>query len=191
MREKERVPIRGSQAGDGAGEGDEAVLHEIRQTLAADPALAGCGIWSDAARDRARTQILSPEGLEGRISLEVREGVVLLEGEVPSLVHKRLAGVLARRAPGCRDVINRLEVVPEEEDSDEQLERAVRLALSRSSAIEVRAIRIRVEGSVVTLEGVVVSPHAADAAERDTRNVLGVSRVENHLVVEPPLRGEA
>ena len=189
MREKERVPVRSSQSGE--GESDESVLDEIRRTLAADPALAGCGIWSDAARDRARTQILSPEGLEGRISLEVTEGVAVLEGEVPSLLHKRLAGVLARRAPGCRDVINRLAVVPEEEDSDEQLERAVRLALSRNSSIEIRAIRIRVVSGAVTLEGVVVSPHAADTAERDTRNVLGVKRVENRLVVEPPVRGEA
>jgi osmotically-inducible protein OsmY len=187
MREKERVPGRGPRG----SEGDEAILHELRQTLAADPALAGCGIWSDANRDRARTQILSPEGLEGRISLEVNEGIAVLEGEVPSLCHKRLVGVLAHRVPGCRDVVNRLGVVPEEEDSDEQLERAVRLALSRNPGVEVRAVRIRVANAVVTLEGAVHSPHAADTAERDTRHVLGVRRVDNRLVVEPPVRGRA
>ena len=187
MSEKERVPVRSAQV----AAGDEAILHELTETLAADPALAGCGIWPDAARDRARTQILSPEGLEGRISLEVNQGVAVLEGEVPSLCHKRLAGVLARRVPGCRDVVNRLGVYPEEEDSDEQLERAVRLALSRSPGIEIHMVRIRVFGGVVTLEGSVGSLHAADTAERDTRHVLGVRRVENRLEVEPPVRGEA
>jgi osmotically-inducible protein OsmY len=110
---------------------------------------------------------------------------------VPSLVHKRLAGVLARRVPGCREVVNRLNVVPEEQDSDEQIERAVRLALSRNNTLEVRKIRIRVVEAMVVLEGIVNSPHAADSAETDARNVLGVRRVDNRLKVEPPVRGRA
>jgi osmotically-inducible protein OsmY len=191
MKDKERVPIRSAQMVEKSVEKDEAILDQLEQALAADPALAGCGIGPDAARDHARTQILSPEGLEGRILLEVTEGIAVLEGEVPSLCHKRLAGVLARRVPGCRDVINRLGVDPEEEDSDEQLERAVRLALSRNPAVEIHTIRIRVSGAVVTLEGIVRSPYGADSAERDTRNVLGVKRVENRLRVESPLRGRA
>ena len=187
MKEKERVPVRNVPP----TEGDERILRELERALAADPALAGCGVWLDDDCDPARTQILSPEGLEGRISLEVRGGVAVIEGEVPSLCHKRLAGVLARRVPGCRDVVNRLGVVPEEEDSDDQIERAVRLALSRNNAVEVRKIRIRVVEAMVVLEGHVNSPHAADSAERDTRNVLGVRRVDNRLKVEPPVRGRA
>jgi osmotically-inducible protein OsmY len=187
MREKERVPVRNVPP----GEDDETILQALKGALAVDPALAGCEIWPDGRLDPARTQILSPEGLEGRISIEVRGGVARLEGEVPSLCHKRLAGVLARRVSGCRDVVNELRVVSEEEDNDEQLERAVRLALSRNAAVEVRAIRIRVFDGVVALEGTVGTPQAADSAERDTRHVLGVRRVENRLLVEPPLRGEA
>jgi osmotically-inducible protein OsmY len=173
------------------GDEDEAILHELKGALAADPALAGCGIWPGGALDSARTQILSPEGLEGRISVEVRAGVAVFDGEVPSLCHKRLVGVLARRVSGCRDVVNRLWVVSDEEDSDEQLEHAVRLALSRSPGVEVGAIRIRVHDAVVTLEGMVRTPQAADLAARDTRNVLGVRRVDNRLAVEPPIRGRA
>ncbi len=187
MKEKERVPIRSVPPGDE----DEAILRELKGALAADPALAGCGIWPDYAPDPARTQILSPEGLEGRISVEVRTGVAVLEGEVPSLAHKRLAGVLARRVAGCQDVINRLGVLSEEADSDEQLEHAVGLALSRGPSPELRAIRVRVFDAVVTLEGTVATPQAADAAERDTGNVLGVRRVDNRLIVDPALRGRA
>jgi osmotically-inducible protein OsmY len=187
MKDQERVPVRNAPP----SEGDERILREVERALAADPALAGCGVGLDVARDPARTQILSPEGLEGRITPEVRGGVAVLEGEVPSLVHKRLAGVLARRVPGCREVVNRLNVVPEEQDSDEQIERAVRLALSRNNTLEVRKIRIRVVEAMVVLEGIVNSPHAADSAETDARNVLGVRRVDNRLKVEPPVRGRA
>ncbi len=187
MKEQERVPARSGFS----AEGDDRIRRELERALAAEPALAGCGVWLDGSRDPARTQILSPEGLEGRITLEVRAGVAVLDGEVPSLCHKRLAGVLARRVPGCREVINRLGVVPEEEDSDEQIERAVRLALSRNNALRLRDIRIRVVEAVVILEGHVDTPHAAAAAETDTRHVLGVSRVDNRLKVEPPVRGRA
>jgi osmotically-inducible protein OsmY len=187
MTDKERVPVRNVPP----AQDDQQILQDLQAALAADPALAGCGIWPDGTLDSARTQILSPEGVEGRISVEVRGGVAVLEGEVPSLCHKRLAGVLARRVSGCREVVNRLWVPPEEVDSDEQLEHAVRLALSRNAGIDLRAIRIRVFDAIVTLEGVVRTPQTADAAERDTRHVLGVRRVENRLVVEPPLRGRA
>lgn len=46
--------------------------------------------------------------------IEVKKGIVTLNGEVPSLTHKRLAGVLAWWVPGTRDVVNGLEEVPAE-----------------------------------------------------------------------------
>ena len=50
----------------------------------------------------------------GSIVIEVKKGIVTLNGEVPSLTHKRLAGVLAWWVPGTRDVVNGLEEVPAE-----------------------------------------------------------------------------
>ena len=40
----------------------------------------------------------------GRIDIEVNDDIVTLNGSVPSLVHKRLAGAMAWWAPGARDV---------------------------------------------------------------------------------------
>jgi osmotically-inducible protein OsmY len=47
----------------------------------------------------------------------VKEGVVTLDGEVSSLAHKRLCGVLAWWVPGSRDVVNGLEVRVDEVDN--------------------------------------------------------------------------
>ena len=46
-------------------------------------------------------------------------------GAAISLSHKRLAGVLAWWTPGCRDVVNSLDIVPPERDSDEEVQDAL------------------------------------------------------------------
>src|SRR3990167_5898595 len=60
-----------------------------------------------------------------KFDVEVNNGIVDIEGAVPSLSHKRLAGVLAWWVPGTQDVINSLEVNPPEEDSDDEIKDAV------------------------------------------------------------------
>ena len=66
--------------------------------------------------------------LPRRLTWKSANGVVTLNGEVPSLSHKRLAGVLAWWVPGTRDVINGLEEVPPEEDNDDELIDAMHVA---------------------------------------------------------------
>jgi osmotically-inducible protein OsmY len=168
---------------------DTELLRALKQALSADPALADCGIWPDGD-DSARRAILSPEGCTGGINVAVRAGVAVLEGEVPTLLHKRVVEVLARRFPGCRDVINGLEVSPPEEDSDEKLACAVRAALARAGEPG-QGVWPRVRGGAVLLEGTVTSPRAAQAAARAAGYVPGVQRVISRLRVEPPARGKA
>jgi osmotically-inducible protein OsmY len=184
-RERERRPR------DAELEGDRQLLVACQGALAADPALVGCLIGPGTLEDEARRRILGTEGLEGRISIEVKAGTVVLDGEVPSLLHKRLAGVLVRRSAGCRGVVNRLSVELPQQDSDEERETAVRLALTRASSLDPRDIRVRARGSTVTLEGRVDSPLLALAAETAAASVFGVERVENRLVVDPGIRGKA
>ena len=192
-REPQRPAPAGAQpvAGAVTSSSDLMLLGACQQALVADPALAGCVIGPGGIQDPERRRILGTEGLDGRITVEVKAGVVHLEGEVPSLGHKRLAGVLARRSVGCRAVVNRLSVGLGEEDSDEERETAVRLALSRDPALDPRTIRVRVRGSTVLLEGTVDSPLKALAAESDAASVFGVERVDNRLTVDPRVRGKA
>ena len=53
-----------------------------------------------------------PQGSEGTIDVEVQDRIVTLNGRVPGLPSKRLAGVLAWWVPGVRDVVNGIELDP-------------------------------------------------------------------------------
>jgi osmotically-inducible protein OsmY len=98
--------------------GDGAILDAVRDVLLHAPGLQNCtiqvkrkGTW-----ETVREATVTPHGV---IQLSVTDGVVLLDDHVTSLIQKRLAGVLAWWVPGSRDVINGMEVVPLQEDSDE------------------------------------------------------------------------
>jgi osmotically-inducible protein OsmY len=119
----------------------------------------------------------------GSIMAEVQDGVVTLNGQVPSLSHKRLAGVLAWWVPGTRDVINGLEEVPPEEDNDDELVDAVRLVLEKDPFVNASKIRVTSKDWIVTLEGLVSTETMKQMAERDTWCVLGVKEVINRIEV--------
>jgi osmotically-inducible protein OsmY len=122
-------------------------------------------------------------GAAGRIDIEVNDGVVTLNGTVPSLVHQRLAGVMAWRVPGVCDVINGIAVEPPEEDGPDQIEEAVRVALDRNPAVDADQIRVGVRGRVVRLTGLVQSETAREIAENDAWAVFGVDDVINEIEV--------
>jgi len=117
------------------------------------------------------------------IEVDVNNGMVDLEGTVPSLSHKRLAGVLAWWVPGSADVINSLEVTPPEEDSDDEITDAVVLALEKDKLVNHSNIKVTTKNCVVTLNGVVKSEIAKEAAEDDAWYVWGVNEVVSRLKV--------
>lgn len=125
---------------------------------------------------------LSETTLSGMdIEIDVKAGVVDIEGSVPSLSHKRLAGVLAWWVPGSMDVINSLEVNPEEKDSDDELAEALRLVLEKDPLVDAAAISIKAKDWVVELGGIVKSEAEKQAAEHDAWYVWGVNEVVNRI----------
>lgn len=119
----------------------------------------------------------------GRIDFKIRQGVITLEGEVPSLSQKRLSGVLAWQIPGPRNVIDELAVRPAENDSDELIANAVRQALDKDPLVHAAGIRVNAQDRLVTLEGAVPAAGERDEAERDAWCVIGVGGVLNRLEV--------
>jgi hypothetical protein len=83
----------------------------VCNALLEEPALLNCTIGADTPGhvDVFRQPV---SGRSGEITVQVQDGVVTLNGQVPSLSHKRLTGVLAWWVPGTRDVINGLEETP-------------------------------------------------------------------------------
>jgi osmotically-inducible protein OsmY len=76
-----------------------------------------------------------------------------------------------------------MEVVSEQPDSDEEMAKAVRLALKKDRLIRSDEIRVAVARSVVTLEGSVPSETQKEMAEFDAWYVFGVDKVANKLEV--------
>lgn len=118
------------------------------------------------------------------IDAAVEDGVVTLNGRLPSLSHKRLAGVLAWWIPGTRDVVNGIEVSPDQIDDDGEITDAVRLVLEKDRLVDEAQIRARTRDRVVTLEGLVPDDRVREMAELDAWLVFGVDGVVNRLEVQ-------
>ena len=93
--------------------------------------------------------------------------------------------MLAWWVPGSRDVINGLAVEPPEEDNDEAIADAVRLALEKDPFVDAGQVRIGVRQAVVTLQGLVPSEAEREMAELDAWYVFGVDGVDNRIEVHP------
>jgi osmotically-inducible protein OsmY len=119
----------------------------------------------------------------GAIEVTVQDGVVTLTGQVISLSHKRLAGVLAWWAGSCREVANLLEVSPAEEDSDDEITEALHLVLETDPCVRADQIVIRSQNHRVTLEGWVSSEAERRQAEQDAWYLDAIDQVDNRIDV--------
>jgi len=172
----DRLHVRPAQPMAGGMIGDL-----VRDALVEEPALANCRIrlW-----DKGQPELISdPISASGAIDIRVAEGVVTLDGEVPGLGHKRLAGALAWWVPGSRDVINGLGVAPPEEDSDAEITDAVRLVLEKDPFVNPDQVRVTTSNATVILEGLVPTESERDMAEHDAWYVFGVENVVNRIAV--------
>ena len=164
--------------------GDGQIRELVRNALLQEPAFEQRTI-REKVKGETITLRESPVEQRGDIEIEVTDGVVILNGEVPGLDDKRLAGVLAWWVPGSRDVINGLAVEPPEEDSFDLIAEGVRLALEKDPFVDASQLRVGVRGTVVTLAGLLPSEAQRDMAECDAWYVFGVDKVINNIEVRP------
>lgn len=130
----------------------------------------------------------SPGSRQPFIEFGVEEGIVTLDGEVPSLTHKRLAGVLAWWVPGSRDVINGIAVEPAEEDRDPEILDALRIVHEKDPLLDATQIRASCENARITLEGAARSEEERSLAESDAWALFAVDDVINEIEVVESLR---
>jgi osmotically-inducible protein OsmY len=162
---------------------DAEIRDHLRDLLLGEPAFKDCAIRMQV-KDQVETIREPPMERAGDIEIIVEEGAVLLEGQVPSLSHKRLAGVLAWWVPGSTNVLNCLEVAPPEEDNDDEVTDALRLVLEKDPFINADQISISARDGVVTLEGLLPSEKEKEMAEFDAWYIFGVDRVINRIEVQ-------
>jgi len=165
---------------------DRSIRVGLRELFARDPSFADLEIREDVAEGVLKTDFRPVSGVPaamGRIDVEVNDGVVTLNGAVPTLVRKRLAGAMAWWVPGVRDVVNGIAVEPAEEDGPDRIEEAVRTVLERNRAVDASQIRVGVRHRVVRLSGLVHSAAAREIAENDAWAVFGVDDVIDGIEV--------
>lgn len=161
--------------------GDGAIRSALSDALLQEPALSPCGL--EVRNKGALETLRATEDRQQVIHASVEDGVVQLTGQVPSLSHRRLAGVLAWWTPGCRDVLNGLKVTPPEADNDDEIADALRLVLEKDPLVHADGIGIRVRDRVVTLDGAVGTREERRMAELDAWYVMGVDQVVNRIAV--------
>jgi osmotically-inducible protein OsmY len=161
---------------------DQTVLRLVLDALDEEPAF---GEFTIRPRDLGQPAGTSqwPSDARGVIEVAVADGVVTLDGRVPGLDHKRLAGVLAWWVPGSRDVVNGTGVEPPEDDNDGALVDAVRIVLEKDPLVTAGQVRVQARDCVVTLTGLVADAAEREMAERDAWYVFAVDRVDNQIEV--------
>lgn len=125
--------------------------------------------------------ITDPPDSLGRIDIGVKDGMVTLDGRVPGLEYKRLAGVLAWWVPGSTAVADRLRVEPPEDDTEAGLTDAIRAALEKDPFVDAGQIRVVNRDRRVLLEGWTKTETEKEMAEADAWYVFGVEDVVNRI----------
>jgi BON domain len=162
--------------------GDGAIRAALVESLLAEPVYLNCVV--QVLEQGTGLKILrQPPEAEGLLEVAVNEGVISLAGPALSLSHRRLAGVLAWWTPGCRDVANDLEVVPPEEDSDDEISDALRLVLDKDLFIPAEQITLTTRQGVVTVQGLLAHAAERERAEFDSWCIDGVVDVDNRIEV--------
>ena len=164
--------------------GDGQVRDLVRRALEQEPAFMELAI-SETVKGAERSVREPADRRRGWIRLSVADGVVTLDGEVPGLGFKRLAGVLAWWVPGSRDVVNGLGITPDEADNDAEITEAVRMVLEKDPFVNAGQIIVGTVDAVVTLAGLVPNETEREMAEFDAWYVFGVDRVHNKIEVQP------
>jgi osmotically-inducible protein OsmY len=117
------------------------------------------------------------------LDVHVRRGVVHLDGFVPNLKQKRLAGEVTSQVDGVRDVVNLLRVAPLPVVSDDTLRQYVRRALARDLRIDTSRITVEVANGVVYLGGFTGTATEKRLAEHEAWAAPGVRDIINKIEV--------
>ena len=121
------------------------------------------------------------------IGVAVKNGVVMLSGQVDCYSKKTLAEKTARRVTGVRAIAEDIHVgiSPAEFKSDAEIAEAVLNALEWHTAVQDQRIKIKVEDGNVRLEGEVDWEYERSNAKNAIEDLPGVRSVTNFISVKP------
>jgi osmotically-inducible protein OsmY len=133
------------------------------------------------------------------ISVDVRDGIVTLNGSVGNAYEKKIARDTAFWVGNVKKVQNNLDVNWQEEEgarektssqSDDQLKETIRLEFNEDSRLAPLNIKIEAISGHITIRGSVPSYYQKQVAEEDARDVIGVLKITNLLTVNAAERDD-
>lgn len=128
--------------------------------------------------------ILEPD----RITVNVDQGVVFLEGKVSYQKEKLMATTIASWQDGVKGVENRIEVLPAKESkSDENLKVVLDEIVKNHFPLVSDAISVKVKDGNVTVDGKVQTIWDKDHLKEEFLQVAGVKTVVENLKIQPVL----
>ena len=118
---------------------------------------------------------------EGTVNVIVREGRVVLEGEVEWWFQKNDAEKAVQHLSGIKMVTNLINIKPKL--MPVEVERDIKLAFERNALVDAKNIHVETSGNKVILRGNVRNWAERDEAERAAWASSGVSSVDDQLKV--------
>ncbi|MFO7581226.1 BON domain-containing protein [Guyparkeria sp.] len=162
--------------------GDRELRDEAVNAFTGEPVFAGYTLRTHTGDKTETIHDGGPDG--GRILVAIEDpGTITLTGSVGSLSHRRLAEALMWWIRGCETVDNCLEIDPPEEDSDDEINDAVRIVLEKDPMVHADLLRIGTAAGIVHLDGTVATEEEKRFAVLDCFSVPGVYDVLDRLQV--------
>jgi osmotically-inducible protein OsmY len=119
------------------------------------------------------------------VAAQVRDGRVILHGQVESAAERDAAESAVRQLPGVHVVDNLITVKPQTEPTAADVERRVQEAIAHMADLHARSIRATMNDGTVHLRGHLPSLGALRRALEAAETAPGVTRVESEIVVTP------
>jgi osmotically-inducible protein OsmY len=119
---------------------------------------------------------------KGSVEITIRNGWVILEGEVEWWYQKNAAEVAVRHLSGVHGVSNSISI--KSTDRIPAVGMDIEAAFARNALLDASKIRIEIDGNKVMLHGEVRTLAEREEAERIAWAAQGVSSVEDHLAVK-------
>jgi osmotically-inducible protein OsmY len=118
----------------------------------------------------------------GTVGITIRNGWVILEGEVEWWYQKNAAEVAVRHLAGVHGVSNSISI--KSTDKIPAVGMDIEAAFARNALLDAKQIHIEIAGSKVMLHGTVPTLTQREEAERVAWAAQGVCAVDNHLAVK-------
>jgi osmotically-inducible protein OsmY len=117
------------------------------------------------------------------VAAQVRDGRVILHGDVESAAQRDTAESAVRQLTGVRVVDNLINVTAQAEPTGAAVENRVQEAIARTADLHARSIRVTMKNGTAHLSGHVPSSAALEIAVHAAETVPGVTAVDSAIVV--------